>query len=439
MTVLAPWALWVAGAVSAAVIALHILASKNPRVVVLPTTRFIPDVPIRATARALRLTDLLLLVLRVAVVMLVGVAVARPELTGARRNVGRVVLVDRSRSDAKEGEAIDSAVKIYQRGDVVFEFDSAARRQSDADPIANLTGERDSAISQRGSISAALAAGMRAASSLRGDADSVELVIVSPFAAEEWDAATGAIREVWPGRVRLIRVTSAVATGGAKTTIEVRGSALDDPVRAAVALLPHVTSASGAAASVRIERGASGTFDSTWAKGGGALVRWPAALDSSGWHARAAADTASAGAVIAGGGGSMASVVTPFRRIVDPPGGQVIARWADGSAAATEHAATLGGCVRDVAIPIPSRGDLALRESTRRLVALLAAPCVGIASSVPASESALAALRGSGPLVATRALESRTASPGHLTTWLLAAALALVLLEPLFRRQRGEA
>src|SRR5665213_2696141 len=61
MTFLAPWALWAAGAVSAAVVALHILASKNPKVTALPTTRFIPDVPLRATARALRLSDVLLM------------------------------------------------------------------------------------------------------------------------------------------------------------------------------------------------------------------------------------------------------------------------------------------------------------------------------------------------------------------------------------------
>ena len=69
------------GAVSAAVIALHILASKNPRVTPLPTARFIPDVPLRATARAMRLSDVLLLLLRVAAVMLVGLAFARPEVT----------------------------------------------------------------------------------------------------------------------------------------------------------------------------------------------------------------------------------------------------------------------------------------------------------------------------------------------------------------------
>jgi len=103
---LAPWALWAAGAVSAAVIALHILASKNPRVTALPTTKFIPDVPLRATARALKLSDVALMMLRVAAVMLVGLAFARPELTGGKRAVGRVVMVDRSRSaDGRSSES----------------------------------------------------------------------------------------------------------------------------------------------------------------------------------------------------------------------------------------------------------------------------------------------------------------------------------------------
>jgi hypothetical protein len=123
---------------------------------------------------------------------------------------------------------------------------------------------------------------------------------------------------------------------------------------------------------------------------------------------------------------------------VDPAAGRVIARWVDGTAAATERA--LGaGCVRDVAIPIARTGDLALRESTRRLVAALASPCGGDETYTAASDSALVQLRGTGPLVATRALERRTAPRGHLATWLLAAALVLLLLEPLLRRQRAPA
>jgi hypothetical protein len=99
----------------------------------------------------------------------------------------------------------------------------------------------------------------------------------------------------------------------------------------------------------------------------------------------------------------------------------------------------MNGCVRDVAIPLSRAGDLALRESTRRLVAALTGPCGQNRDVILASDSALAALRGTGPLVATRALAARSAPPGTLAAVLLAAALALMLLEPLIRRAKAAA
>ena len=276
---------------------------------------------------------------------------------------------------------------------------------------------------------------MRAASALRGDADSVELVLVSPLAAEELDAATSAIRAAWPGRVRIVRLTGASGPA-ARVSIDVRNATVDDPVRVAASLLPRADTASGGTRFVRVDRGAPESADTMWAKLGGAVVRWPAALDSSGWHARAHVDSAQA--VVAGDIAARAVVVTPFRRGVDAPSGRVVARWADGSPAATERK-LMAGCVRDVAIPLPRAGDLALRESTRRLVAALAAPCNGIVDPTPAPDSVIAALRGSGPLVATRTLAARTAPPGALTAWLLAAALLLLLAEPFFRRARATA
>jgi hypothetical protein len=431
MTFLAPWALWAAGAVSAAVIALHILASKNPRVTALPTTRFIPDVPLRATARALRLSDVLLMVLRVAVVMLAGVALARPELTRARRAVGRVVMVDRGSYDRENSRAGDSARSYLSSGDVLIEFDSAAHTVA-VDKVSTALSSGRSSSAPRGSLSVAFAAGMRAASRLRGDADSVELVLISPFANEEWDAATRAIRAAWPGRLRLVRIAG-MDSGFAPVSIDVRGATLDDPVRATVGLLARADTLKTKARFVRLDRGAPNAADTSWAKLGAAYVRWPASLDSSGWRARARTDTI--GAVFAGEGAGSATVVATFARRVDAPAGRVIARWADGSAAATQRA--LGdGCVRDVAIPLPRAGDLALRESTRRLVTALTTPCGGIANAALAPDSALVSLRGAGPLVATRALDARTASPSRLATWLLVAALALLLVEPLLRRQR---
>jgi hypothetical protein len=440
MTFLAPWALWVTGAVSAAVIALHLLASRNPRVTPLPTARFIPDVPLRATARAMRLSDVLLVLVRVAAMMLVGVAFARPELTMGRRAVGRVVMVDASRALGSRSEAADSAARLLARGDVLIAFDSSAHsiRDESTDALVNAlrAALADSSVRPpHGSLSTALVAAMRAASSLRAGADSVEIVLVSPLVAEEWESATAAIRAVWGGRVRVVRVAAATPAVAAARRIEVTNASLDDPVRAAASLSGNAVNAEAPGA--RIDRGSPSASDTAWARDGAhVLVRWPAALDSSGWRSRARIDTA--GALLVGGGDSAAVVVAPFPRSVDPAQGRIIARWADGTAAATEHA--LGaGCIRDVAIPIARAGDLALRESTRRLIAALAAPCGGAMHYTPAPDSLLAQLRGTGPLVATRALERRAAPEGHLATWLLAAALVLLLLEPLLRRQRASA
>ncbi|HMI56482.1 MAG TPA: BatA domain-containing protein [Gemmatimonadaceae bacterium] len=434
MSFLAPWALWAAAAVSAAVIALHILASKNPRVTALPTTKFVPDVPLRATARALRLSDVALMLLRVAVVMLVGVAFARPEATRGRRAVGRVVMVDKSPvADPKATE--DSAVAYAKKGDAVFAFDSSTHDLNGDPRVLRFAAEPGTIPPSRGSISAALTGAMRAASSLRGDADSVELVLISPFASEELDAATSAIRATWPGRIRLVRMGFPV---GYREQVlhDVRGSALEDPLRASLAFASRLDTGRIKTDSVRIDRGALASVDTTWTQYGLTLVRWPASLDSSGYSRRARLDTA--GAVIAGKDANRIVVVSPFVRAVDPPAGRVVARWADGSAAATERK-MMNGCVRDVAIPLARTGDLTLRESTRRLVGALSVPCNDFHQFVPASDSVLTTLRGTGPLVATRALASRTAPSGKLTTWLLVAALVLLLLEPLLRRQRASA
>ena len=435
MSFLAPWALWAAGAVSAAVIALHILASKNPRVVALPTTKFIPDVPLRATARALRLSDVVLMLLRVAVMMLVGLAFARPEVTRGKRAVGRVVMVDQS-SAVNLKAAADSAIAIFAKGDALLAFDSSTYDLHGIPGDLRFGAEPGSRIPSRGSLSAALAGAMRAASSLRGEADSVELVLISPFADDEFDAATSAIRAAWQGRVRLVRIGDVPLDYREQVFHDVRGSTLEDPLRGSLAFASRPDTGRIKTDSVRIDRGALASVDTTWTQYGLTLVRWPASVDSSGYTRRARLDTA--GAVIAGEDANHVVVVSPFVRAVDPPTGRVVARWADGSPAATERR-MMNGCVRDVAIPLARAGDLALRESTRRLVRALTAPCRGNSTFVAASDSTLAALRGTGPLVATRALAARTAPSGKLTTWLLVAALVLLLLEPLLRRQRASA
>jgi hypothetical protein len=435
MTFLAPWALWVAGGVSAAVVALHLLASATPRTMLLPTTRFIPDRAASATARAIRFSDLLLMILRVAVVMLVGLAFARPMLAGSRRPVGRVVMVDRSRA-ANPAEANDSVAAYYRDGDRLFFFDSASSESSGKDASLRSADEKDLAVQTQGSLSVGLAAAMRAASALRGDADSVELVLISPVVREELDAATSAIRAAWPGRIRLVRLPVSRDTAPAQSPHALLRAPLDDPLRASLAFSARVATANAKGDSVRIDRGNPASADTAAAQRGITLVRWPSALDSSGYPRRARADTA--GAVMAERVDGPAVVVAPFVRSVNPPPGRVIARWADGEPAATEHQ-VMNGCVRDVAIALPRAGDLVLRESTRRLVDALARPCGRGGDLTPASDSAVAALRGSGPLVATRTLAARTAPPGSLTAILLLTALALLLAEPLLRRPKATA
>jgi hypothetical protein len=112
-----------------------------------------------------------------------------------------------------------------------------------------------------------------------------------------------------------------------------------------------------------------------------------------------------------------------------------VARWPDGTAAATER--PLGrGCQRDVAIPTADAGDLMLRPSMQAITRELVAPCGGRRNLTPVTGSQLDTLRGSPSLLATVGL-ARPA-PGRVPAngWLLAAALVLLAAEPLVRRSR---
>jgi hypothetical protein len=261
---------------------------------------------------------------------------------------------------------------------------------------------------------------MRAAPRLAESGDSIELVIASPFALEEWDAATLDIRQSWAGKIRLVpiaRATPAVTDGGG---LRARPG---DPITATVALLDG-----GIPVGTRLVRTLVTAADSVWANQGGALVYWPA-RDST-WPPMAGFATG----VIAGD----RAVVAPFaRRVVMPPG-RVVARWADGTPAATVR--PLGaGCERDVGIPIPAAGDIALRPSVQRLVRQLSGPCGGARADQAVSPARLDSLRGPGGLLASSSVHSgeNRRVPAH--AGLLIAAAVLLLLEPFLRRDRAVA
>ena len=115
-----------AGIAAAAVVAIHFIVTREPRTVPLPTARFAPVRPVRASARRLRLQDVLLMLLRVLLILAFGAALAQPVFDPPKRDLARIVLVDRSRAVADPQEVSDSAMAIVQDGDAIVLYDSAA-------------------------------------------------------------------------------------------------------------------------------------------------------------------------------------------------------------------------------------------------------------------------------------------------------------------------
>ncbi|HXE57393.1 MAG TPA: BatA domain-containing protein, partial [Gemmatimonadales bacterium] len=204
MTFLAPLYFYLGLALAGGAVALHCIVTRQPASAVLPTVRFVPRSRVRVTTVS-RPEDLLLLLLRVLLAILVGMAFARPVLVPDRRPVARVVLADVSRAVANIQEVRDSAASLLAEGDALVVFDSTARvvREDVAAAAERLAGSHRAAR-----LSPALVAALRTAAELRTGADSIEIAIVSPFRAGAADGATLAIRGLWPGRVRLVPVAA---------------------------------------------------------------------------------------------------------------------------------------------------------------------------------------------------------------------------------------
>jgi hypothetical protein len=432
----APMFAWVSAAVALATVALHLLAWRRPPESPLPTARFAPERPVRMVSRAVRPADIALLALRVLMIMLAGTALARPTFSPRREGNGRVIVVDRSRFAGTGAAVVDAARGAWRPGDALIVFDSAAREISAPTPDSIAA----HASLATGLISPALVQAVRAARRLARDRDSVEIVIVSPLAAEALDAATSAIRRSWLGPMRLVR-----ASGGpneqrvpARPTVRAPDG---DPVAASLSLLGDVVGG----ANVHVVRDATTAQDSNWARGGHVLVIWPAGSQQLGWQPRQLADTAYAVTAIGVSGRSMnpasrpATIVAPFSRMLVPAAGAITARWSDGEAAVTE--APLGaGCIRAVAVAVPSTGDLPLTPAFRRFAARMLESCAGALPWIAASDSVLAAV-----LPRTVAAISGEAEAGiaggepasKLAAWLLGLALLAAVVELFVRR--GEA
>jgi hypothetical protein len=423
MTFLAPGFFFASLAVAAAVVALHLIVTRQPRAGILPTARFVPDLPANATARATRPSDLMLMLLRVLLVLAAGAGLAKPIVKPARGAQARVILMDVSRSVSDSAALRDSVRALYRNHDAVVVFDSSARviAVNAADSIRAATFTR-----ARGNLSAALIAAMRAGSGLRDVADSVELVIVSPFAAEELDRATDSVRRLWKGRARLVNVRGLSADSlSASRTLDI-SSTTSDPFQITALKLRESPDATGL-----IVR--SGVFDSARASDR-ALIHWPVAERPRSAVERSARDTI--GGVVAGD----ALVVSAFERRWAYPedsirGSDVVARWVDGQPAAIETP-TVNGCVRSVAIPLASAGDLVIRHDFIRFVAALSGDCASRTAMRAADSDVIARLEESGGLASRDAFRPRGDVRSDLAPWLIGFAIAAAIAELFVRRRR---
>lgn len=434
-----PSYLLAAGAASLVVVALHLLAWRRPTPVSFPTARFIPPSAVRAVSRAIRPTDVVLMLVRVAALLLAGVALARPLVAPARSGTARVVVVDVSRRVADVAAAIDSA-RAHAAG-----ADEVVWVRVDSSAVVVPDSLRPARSETRGELAAGLVAAIRVAQRLSRTRERVEIVVVSPFASESWSAAMRPIRAQWGGTIAAVRLPMRddhVRDVGARADGAAAGAALppvDDPVGAAFAV-----ASDSATPRVRVTRDALTAGDSAWARGGDVLVWWPR-------PAQAAERKDPATVTILGDGTqSVAGHFAPVEGIA--LAGAAILRWSDGSVAATEQA--LGaGCVRTIAIEVPSSGDEVLRPGFARLVRSLATPCGGgshmaIADSVLSRWLAAGASTGTGrdsavastptsaaPSSALRPEQDAPSSPA-LSRALLAGVALLLLLEWWMRRAR---
>lgn len=424
LSFVAPAYLVAALAAATALVAAHFIVRRQPRALLLPTARFVPDAPVLTTGWARVPADLVVLALRVLCVLLAGGGLAGPFLRDSGEGTARVILADRSRAVGDSGEVSDSVAAIRAPGDIVIGYGPGTFEEF---PAAVPGSAASAGPKEHGSLSAGLVAAVRAAARYRDRVDSVELVIVSSFAAEEIDAATARVRTEWPGRARLVTVSAPAALrAGVRPAIEASGG---DPLAVALAIARPVSHAD-----VRIVRRGLSPLDSSWVAGdsGRVLVHWPEGDAPAGFIATRQPES------VGGFATRGTAVVASFQRRwthVPALGSQAVAWWIDGEVAASEIAHG-SGCVRSVAIPVATGGDFALRPDLHSILRELVQPCGGAPILQRAAVPSLAKLAGTGAL----ATPDMFAPPDHdtamLAKWLMIAALLSALLELIVRGKK---
>lgn len=400
MSFAAPGWIGLAALASLVIVAIHLIAWRMPRTVVLPTARFVPDEPARRAARTIRLADLGLLALRVAVVMLGGVALARPVFESRPGGVATVIAVVTAGDSAARMDSIRGIPRTDHASYIVF--DTSARVVS-----------RFPAIFESGSRAFSLSTGMlaaiREARRLQQHYDTVRIALVGPFTRGAFDNATSAVRALWPDSIRVVRIPlSARVPTPARAEFVASG---DDPVVAGIRLALSNGLIRGESRVIR--EGRAPVADS-----GPTIVLWPR---------RAPNDSVRVDGVWAGG-------ITAIGQYVPSPlgdSGRVVARWASGAPAAREFSRG-SGCVRAVGFDVPDVGDFVLSPSFQRLASELLAPCDESVDAEPAPDSLLAMLSAPSSAAPIHGLGNE--SRNRLAAIMMVLAMLLGLTELLVRR-----
>lgn len=429
----APWIFGVALAAALTITALHFLSVRQPRVVMLPTARFVPERDARAVARQAKPSDLPLLLLRVIALLAAGAALAGARCGAPSARTSSLIVFDASaRSDST---ALLSRAMIATAGDSAVETGTPVVLW-----VHGVSNDPGVAIAAAVRESARLVQANPALASLSLTVAMPEMV----RSRRSWDAW----RDQWPARIRVVRPVRAGASDSSASTaaafgrvrvVGVSTSAGTDAVASDVVAAAFASRGASTARAAGVEVDdvvvrRDVADDATDAR---VLVRWPASGVPPGWRAAPKAD--SVGAVVAAG----SALIAPWLRTALPPAlsdsVRAIAWWSDGVAAAVER--TRGtSCVREVAIAVPPASDLLLSPAADGLLRALRAPCGGIGVPAPteptgASGESAATVQASASRFRALDVTARNSQPAWLATALLVVAFVALLAEHVVRRE----
>lgn len=426
----------VAGAALALVpLALHMLARTPPERRALPTARFL-TVDRRTRLRMRRPSDLLLLALRMALLVLLGAAFARPEWLPERSGESVVVLLDAGADMAPVwDDALAATRERLGEGGTLVTFDTAALIHRDP-TVALDSLQQAGPGAADASYLAALRGARAAARSL--PAESAAAVLVTRPRWGAWSPGVVIAREAaWRGRIEVVNLEASDADGDRDRDAD--GAEDQGPRSAAVVgdddhpLRPYATAALQA---LGYAPGADSAAD--------LVVLLPGSSDGASGPAVSAASRV----VVLGGSARSAGAPPRTRGRLVLPGGhhlegwiptagvtadgaRIVAVWEDGRPAAAARDQS-GSCIAHLAAE-PVAPTVAADPGFPRLLRTLADGCVAagsVASPVDGlrlDEGALTILRGDA-LPAWADLLAAEPPPGRPLALLLAALAVLVAL-----------